>query len=171
MGYELISKVIPSVTGGLFDFNLVGEVVDSLLISPATVLAEYIRQELLMTDPADSSDWPLYISYFPDVKTEMGAIYDTTGIKLGRHMDGEVIQEYGIQIKISSDVHNDGWAKLEAINAELDTIINEEISIDDEDYVIRFVTRNGPPIYLGVEDGTKKRKLFISNCVINLYRI
>ena len=164
-----VAEVIPFVTIGCFDFLRVSE--DSLLISPATILGNYIRQELLMSDPGDRSDWPLYISYFPDVKTEMGAIYDTTGIKLGRHMTGDVIREYGIQIKISSDVLNDGWAKIEAIAIELDSIKGEEITINCEDYIIRFVSRSGPPIYLGVEDGTKKRKLFVLNCLINLYRV
>jgi len=166
--YEVAAKILPSITNGIFDS--IGTAEDSLLTSPSVILAEYIRQELIMTDPADNTDWPLYISYFPDVKTEMGAIYDTSGIKLGRLMEGSVIQEYGIQIKISSDVFNDAWEKLEALVSNLDSIMDEEIIVDGEDYVIHFVSRNGPPVYIGVEDGTKKRKLFVINCLVNICR-
>jgi len=169
--YSIVAEITPSVTMGLFDFNSIGVAVDSLLNPPSVVLAEYLRQESLMTDPADKTDWPLYISYMPDVKTKIGSIYDTTNLKLGRHMNGEVIQEYGIQIKICSDVFNDGWAKIEALSLRLDIIKNEGISVNSEEYVIRFVSRSGPPIYIGVEDGTKKRKLFVLNCLINLCRI
>lgn len=171
MGYEIIASTIPAVTGGLFDFVLIGEAEESLLISPATILAKFIRQEGFMSDPADDIAWPLFISYFPDIKTEAGAAYDTTGVKDGRLMAGNVIQDYGIQIKISTAVHNQGWTKIEALTLDLDTVLDGEITIDGEDYIIHNITRSGPPIYIGVEQGTKKRKFFTVNFQVSIKRI
>ena len=136
--------------------------------SPATILASYIRQESLMTDPADNTDWPLYISYFPDVKTEMGAIYDTSGKKLGRYMTGTVVERFGITLKIRSKDYNTGWVKMEAIIARLDTIKNEEITVDGEDYIIQNVSLLSSFNSPDVEDGTKKRRLFVCDLMLTL---
>ena len=98
-----------------------------LLTSPAYILASYIRGQGLMTDPDDSAGvvWPLYISLMPDnvdVETNCGIVYSTSGIKDGRLMSGEVIQHYGIQLRIRCDDYNIGWAKAESVANNLDSI-------------------------------------------------
>jgi len=172
MSYNLIANIISSVTGGLFNFTRVVTAEDKLLISPASILAAYIRSEETMSDPDDDDDWPLYISYLPDeVKTNAGAIYNTQGVKDGRLMEGSVIQYHGIQIKIRSDAHDTGWAKIEDISNDLDLINREEIKVDSEDYLIHNVNRIGSIISLGTEPGTKKRQLFTINFLVTLSRV
>ncbi len=175
MSYDIISgKVIPAVTGGVFNFFRILTAETALLISPAVILAAYMINQAVMSDPDDATVWPLYISRMPDIvgmENNTGAIYDTLGLKDGRLMIGPVIQHYGIQIKIRSITHNVGWAKAEEISLDLDTILNKEVSIDDEDYVINNVKRFGNIIPLGTEEGTKGRLLFTVNFLVTLRRI
>ena len=136
-----------------------------LLISPANILAEYIRSEGLMSDPDDDTTWPLYVSYMSDsnVKNNAGAIYDSPGIKDGRLMSGTVIQHYGFRVKIRCTTYSTGWAKIEEIATNLDTVKNKALSVGGENYVINNVSRVEPVVPLGAEDGTKERQLFISD--------
>ena len=109
----------------------------SLLVkSISVILAQYIIAEELMTKPSLNSSWPLYISYMPDVKNDLGAIEDGVGKKLGRYMVGDVIQRFGITIKIRSSVYKTGWVKMESILKNLDKIDSEEITVNGIDYII-----------------------------------
>ena len=144
-----------------------------LLISPDYILAKYIRGQGLMSDPVDGDTWPLYVSYMPDsigIKTDMGAIYNAAGKKDGRLMIGTVIEHYGIRLIIRSNTHNTGWAKMETITNNLDAVHNAELTINGEDYKIENVTRI-LPTPLGVEEGTKKRRLFVSDFLVSMKRI
>lgn len=170
--YSIIADIFSSVTGGLFRFvrdALTSD--DPLLISPATVLANYLRGTSLTTHPDSEEAWPLYISYEPDSPTNVASVYDSTGVKQGRLMIGTVIQNYGIQVRIRNSKYNLGWAKAEAIALDLDTIHNEIITIDSEDYIIKNIERQGPVVSLGKEKGTKKRNLFTINLLVTLKKV
>jgi len=171
MGFNLIAKTIPAVTGGLFDFERGFETQDPLLITPANVIFQYLVDQGLMTDPEDGNDWPLHISRMPDSPSNIGAIYDTVGIKDGRYMIGTVIQHFGIQIKIRNIDYTEGWEKIEAITLDLDTVINETVTSGGEDYLVQNVKRAGLIASLGSERGTKKRQLFTSNFLVTMKRI
>jgi len=146
-----------------------------LLTSPATILATYIIEQALMSNPVEEADWPLYISYMPDssdVKTNCGAIYDVPGLKNGRLMSGTVIQHYGVQLKLRSDDYITGWAKMESIVTNLDTIHNVEVEITSgENYQISNVTRVEPIAPLGIEKGTKGRRLFVNDFLVTVKEI
>ena len=168
--------MISAITGGVFSFVRVFSVSATLLTTPAYILASYIIEENIgsMTDPADSGDWPLYISYMPDgfdIETDCGSIYDTSGIKDGRLMIGPVIEHYGIQLKIRSDVHITGWSKAEAIASALDGVVDDLIEINSVEYRIYNIKRTGPVISLGMELGTKGRRLFTVNFLVTLKRV
>ena len=117
-----------------------------------------------MTDPAADLTWPLYIGYLPDssgVQTNAGAVYDKAGVKDGRLMGGgEVIQHYGVKLKIRCDTYTTGWAKIEAIASNLDTVQNEDEVVDGNTYRIQNVKRVGLVSPLGMEEGSKERHLF-----------
>ncbi len=147
-----------------------------LLISPAAVLAEYIIGQGLMSDPVSSGSptWPLYISRMPDigdVKTDCGAIYNAPGLKDGRLMIGTVIEHYGVRVVIRSRSHNDGWAKLEAITLNLDTVDNVTQVVVPDTYLIENITRTRPFDSLGAEEGTKGRELFECNFLLSMKRV
>ncbi len=177
MAYNLISgNIISAITGGVFSFVRSFTVSDSIQTSPAYVLASYIIDQAIgvMTDPDDGLDWPLYVSYSPDhqeAKTDIGTVYDTTGLKDGRFMEGPVVQHYGVQLRIRSDLHTIGWAKAEAIAVALDAVHNQNITINAVEYQIQNVSRTSPVISLGIEKGTKNRRLFTVNFMVTLKRI
>lgn len=141
-----------------------------LLTSPASILAAYIIAQGLVTNPSANSNWPLYVSYVPDSPTNAGAIFNTSGLKDGRYMIGTVIQHFGIRIEIRSRNYNTGWAKLEAIATDLDTVQNEIVVIDSKTYLIQNVSRVEPMIPEGTEAGTKKRQLFTHNFRITVQK-
>ena len=177
MSYNLISgDIIGSITGGVFEYSKSFDVLDSLQTSPAYILASYIVENSIgfMTNPVNEDDWPLYISYMPDgsdIKTNCGSVYDTSGLKDGRLMEGQVIQHYGIQLRIRCDTHTTGWAKAEAIASALDAIVNDTVTIGSVEYRIYNVSRSGPVISLGMEEGTKERRLFTVNFIVTMKRI
>ena len=178
MNYEIIGNidVIPAITGGVFSFARVLTVSDALSSSPANILASYIIDEAIgdLTNPTAGNEWPLYTSYLPDgtsIKTNAGCLYDTTGIKDGRLMVGEVIQHYGIQLRIRSDRQQTGWVKLEEVMLALDVVFNVIITVNSKDYQIQNISRTSPPISLGTEKGTKGRQLFTLNFIATIKRI
>lgn len=172
MPYSLISgEVIPAVTGGVFLFKIVSVAGDALLTSPAYIITEYLRSQGIVSDPTDDTTWPSYVSYMPDasvVKTDVAVIYNTSGLKDGRIMDGEVIQHYGIQVKVRSNNHNKGWAKAEAIALSLDAVLNSDITVSSNEYRIYNIQRTTPVVALGTEEGTVKRQLFVINFLVTL---
>jgi len=140
-----------------------------LLISPASILTAYIRDQGLMSDPADGNTWPLYISYLPDgVENNAGSVNNTQGVKDGRLMLGTVIQHHGLELIIRSTVHNTGWAKMEAIATNIDSMLRTTITVDGEDYEIHSIKRDGIIETLGSESGTKKRQLFKSRFLMTV---
>ncbi len=177
MSFILVSdEKIPAVTGGVFLFERQLSSIGPLLTTPAHILAEYIIEQAIgsMTDPDDGLTWPLYISRMSDgitVKTEVGALYDTSGLKDGRLMEGQVIQHYGLQLKIRSSSHSTGWNKADVIANALDEVLNAVITVSGEDYIIQQVSRTGPVISLGAEPGTKERRLFVVNFLVTLKRV
>ena len=171
----LANNLIAAISGGVFYTptsctSLNGS--DTLQESPASILAAYIINTLAdMTSPSEENDWPLYISAMPsgnNVKSDCGAIYDTTGWKDGRLMAGQVIQHYGIQLKVRSKVYQTGWTKLENIASDLDKINGVLITVDSRDYSIETVVRTGPVGFMGQEEGTRRRFLFTVNLQVTI---
>ena len=168
-------NLIAAITGGVFILTPLARTVSGtqkLQASPASIMAYYIIEELLkMTDPSDKDDWPLYISHLPDgsnVKTDAGAIYDTTGINDMRSMDGGVPQHPGIQIRIRSRSYETGYAKIEDIANALDEVVNASIEIGVLEYEIQNVSRTSPIVSLGVEPGTRRRFSFTINFLLTV---
>ena len=179
MSYTLkgSSDIIAVASEGVFEYEVdLAVLLDTLLTTPATVIAAYIINELaIMSRPVDGDDWPLYISHMPDgvnVKTNCGCIYDTTGIKDGRLMVGDVIPHHGIQIRIRSNNHETGWDKIEEIVSYLDAVTNVLVTVDDEQYLLNNVSRASPIASLGQEAGSAKRRfLFTVNYLVTMKRI
>ena len=176
MGYELIASTIPAVTGGLFSYVRISTTSDSLVNSPADILAKYIIQQAIgdMTEPTDGDDWPLYTTYMPDgssIKNNAGCLYDTTPIKDGRIMDGSVIDHYGIQLMIRSTTYAAGYTKAESIARATESILKDTLTIGAYEYELKNISRQGSVIPLGAEKGTKGRSLFTVNFLATIKRI
>ena len=162
-------------TGGVLRTRYSGTGSNQLLISPSSILAEYIIETLAtMTLPTDGDDWPLYVNHLPDgrgVKDNCGAIFDTTGLKDGRLMEGGVPMHFGISLQIRALTDQVGFAKIEDIAADMDMVISEEITIDGNDYLLQNISRTSPVIPLGLEEGTRRRFLHTINFLATIKKV
>jgi len=163
------------MTRGIFFLTSLAKTVSGtrkLQASPASIMAAYIIEKLSkMTDPSDKDDWPLYISHLPDgsnVKTDAGAIYDTTGVNDMRSMDGGVPQHPGIQLRIRARNYETGYTKIEDIANALDEVASNTIEIGLLEYEIQNVSRTSPIVSLGIEPGTRRRFSFTMNFLLTM---
>ena len=169
------NNFIAAMTGGVFSLEALARTVtgtNKLQSSPSSIMAYYIINELAkMTDPSDGDTWPLYDSFLPDgpqVETNCGAIYDTSGIMDGRYMSGPTIPHEGIQIRIRSSEKNTGYVKIEDIANALDEITLDSFEIGALEYELQNVSRATPIASLGVEPGTKRRYHYTVNYLLTI---
>jgi len=147
--------------------------VDKLTKSPASILADYIINTLnKMSDPSDETTWPLYIASLPDgpqVATNCGAIYDTSGVQDGRYMVGPVVQHYGVQLRIQSRDYNDAYAKIEDISTALDVVNNVDIIIGSLEFELQNASKSSAITYIGPDTkSTKRRFNFTVNYLLTI---
>ncbi len=166
---------IANISGGVYFLTPLARTVEGseqLLASPATILRQYIVDTLAtMSLPTDKLVWPLYVSHLPDgnnIKTDAGAVYDTSGINDLRQMNGFTPQHFGIQLRIRSRSYDDGWDKIEDVATDLDSVNNVSITYDSIEYELRNISRSTPVIALGVEPGTKRRYAFTINYTMTI---
>ena len=140
--------------------------------TPASIIAYYIINTLAkMSGPSDGLTWPLYDSNLPDgpqVETDAGAIYDTSGVLDNRYMSGEVSQHFGFQLRIRSRDKNVGYTKIEDVSSALDDVKLATFSIGSLDYSIQNISRSSTIVSLGVEPGTKRRFHFTVNYLLTI---
>ena len=169
------NDIIAAATCGVFNIEALARTTtgtNKLQKSPASIMAYYIINELAkMTDPSDGDTWPLYDSFLPDgpqVETDCGAIYDTSGIADERYMSGPTIPHEGIQIRIRSSEKNTGYVKIEDIANALDAVTLDSFEIVALEYELQNVSRSSPIASLGVEPGTKRRYHYTVNYLLTI---
>ena len=146
----------------------------SLADTPSLILATHlISLATEVTDPSLGGTWPLYTGFMPDnknVKDDAVAIFDTAGVKDGRLMTGLTIHKYGMQIRVRSRKQTDGWAKIAAIATELEAIdrTNATPTVNGTKYEFLNVSPTSAPLFIGVEEGTERRYLFVLNILVSL---
>ena len=171
-------NIIANMTLGVFvleDAVRTMEPTELLEASPASIIAAYlIDEKAKMSRPTDNDVWPLYVSSMPDgenVEQDCGCVYDTSGVKDGRYMRGAVVMHQGIQIRMRSRVYETGYAKIEALASELDSIARYSITIDVGTFLIENASRSTDIVPLGVEPGTRRSYLFTVNYLLSLSRL
>lgn len=131
--------------------------------SPSKVLSTYLIAAGLFTDDR-GEDWALFISGMQDKPSKAGCLYDTAGVKDGRLMTtGEAIFHYGNQLRVRGLNYQTTRAKLQAVVNDLREVQNEEVTIGTDTYTIVAVSRTSDILFLGAEDGSKRRKVFVCN--------
>ena len=145
------------------------------MISPAIILANYLIAQTTFTDPADNDVWPLYISSMPDgknVESDVGTIYDSTGLKDGRLMTGENILHFGIQVRIRAANYNDGYNQALIVTDLFEAIDKVTVTVDSVDYFIQSVTQSTVIVPLGPEENsTKRQELFTVNFLATIKEV
>ena len=145
--------------------------------SPAYIMSKYFIDEGLLDDPTGSSpDWPVYVGALPDGNlTDNDAVgcLDTTPVKDGRVMeDGDNIFHHGIQLILRSLAYNTGYAKIDELKENLETVNRDTVTVDGDTFRLDNVTLSTGIVTLGQEDeGSKRRELFTLNFLVTLKEI
>jgi len=137
----------------------------TLTQTPANILYQHLVNGGVFVNPAPDIDWPLYVGHLPDkdnIPDKAAAIYDTTGVLDGRLMKGPTVEHHGIQVKVRSDIYNDGYAKCTEVVDLFEAATQIVIVVDSGVFRIENVSRATSIAPLGVED-SQRRDLFTIN--------
>lgn len=142
--------------------------------APSAIIAEFMIDEGIFTDPNTSKDWPLFVSFMPDdnaLPDDIATIYDTPGVKDGRQMGGQNVLHPGFQVRIRSDIYDDGWEKASEVEEALQAVVRKNVSRDQRSYRLDNLSQASPILFLGLEDGSKRRNLFTINYLATLKEV
>ena len=136
----------------------------SLTHSPSSIIRQLLVDKSLGVLPSADGDWPIFITQEPDTPDSVITLRETTSRLSGRSMpSGQVIEHYGIQIRVRDANHQDGFDKAEAIMIALDEdVLRETVTVDGTDYAIQSVSRSTGIVPLGKEP-TSNRDIFTIN--------
>ncbi len=141
--------------------------------SPSLIVHQHLVDDHpdIFTEPQDDLEWSLFIAFLPDVdipESNTAAIFDTVGIKDGRFMSGDSVFHHGLQIMMRSATHIEGWEKAEALSVALDAIKQTVVIMGPKTYTIAAATQSAPPLFVGLEEGSKRRFLFSVNFTVSI---
>lgn len=141
--------------------------------SPADILASLLVALIKGTNPDDNADWPIYISSEPNAPDNCITVYDTLGQDDGRSMiDGTLWQHYGFQVRIRATTHMVGHARASLIRDALSLeVIQREVTIGANTYVIQAASRIGQVLYLGKIVPASMRSLFTVNGLLTVRQL
>ena len=143
--------------------------------SPAYIIAHYLRDEGILSDPTGNDSWPVYVGALPDgdeVVHDVAGCIDTTPVKDGRLMSlGENLFHAGIQLLLRAETYNTGYQKAQAIATALEGVNRDEITISLKTYRIDNVSQTTGIVVMGQEEGSKRRELFSMNFLTTLKEI
>jgi hypothetical protein len=84
---------------------------------------------------------------------------------------GEVIEHYGIQLKIRSSDYLTGWQKIRQLVLYLRAINNNHVVIGDTTFVLHNLSQTTSIVCLGNEAESKRRFLFTVNYVCTIKQV
>ncbi len=145
----------------------------SLTHSPADVIRNLIIDLGDGTAPSDAGAWPVYVGSEPNAPDNLITCYDTAGEIQGHsQIDGEVQEDYGVQIRVRGDDFHGGQAKARAIAVALDAAtlkvvrVGDVAGTGDETYIVMSATRRSGPLSLGKDVTTSKLNVFTINYTV-----
>lgn len=143
----------------------------TLHYSPADIVAQLIvnlgHGVAIDEDPAI---WPVYVAGEPDTPDNCITVYDTQSRDHGRSLvTGERQEHHGIQVRVRSEDHRQGFAKIRAIAVAFDQdVYLDGVTLEEYDYRIQAITRVGDPLCLGKDGADSRRSLFTLNCIVSV---
>jgi len=147
----------------------------SLRHSPAEIVRQLLVNALIASDPGDGSSrptyaWPGYATNEPSTPDNTITVYDTTGQSDGRTMpDGEAVSHYGVQVRVRSRVHSQGWQMADSIRERLTRgVYGSPVRVDSTDYLVYNFARVGNVIPVGKDAPNTRRSLFTLNAIVAL---
>lgn len=139
--------------------------------SPADVVRSLLLELELGFDYADdATSWAVFTDGEPDLPDNCITVYGTQGRDEGSEMvQGERAEHHGVQIRIRSKTHTQGYVKARDIASAMDRnshFIN--LVLEDIGYLVWKVTRTTDVLPLGKDAPNSKRNLFTINAVVSV---
>lgn len=140
--------------------------------APAQIIAKYIIEATLGTDPIKNQRWPTFIGFMPNERENKSGLiccYDTNGTTDGRLMrTGTIIEHPSVQIRLRSVDAQSAYAKARSIATALDSLFREEISLEDSTYLLLNASRRSPILDMGTSPEEKTFKNFSINYLLTI---
>ena len=115
-------------------------------ISPACLLSAHLREK----EALDGTNWQVTCGTLPSEGSRNICLYDTSGQIFAQSMhDGEVLQHYGIQVRVRAPNYPQGYEKARSLINYLVTLDQESIIEDDLTYTASGVTITSSILSLG----------------------
>jgi len=131
--------------------------------APNLIIQSYLINEGFFTSPTDNGSWPLFLSHLRDDPSNAGAIYDNSPKLDGRGMRGTFFQHFALSLTIRALDYETGWLKMYSILNNMALVSQETLTVDGTSYTIGALTNSSGVLSLGIEEGTKRRRLFAMN--------
>jgi len=150
----------------------------NLVHAPSDIVRNLMVDLSLGTTPSTSGSWPIYATREPNSPDSVITVFDTQGMVEGRfHVDGQVQEHYGIQIRVRDANPVDGYTKAQTIAVTLDqTAYQNTVTISSTTYTVHSVSRTGSVLALGKEVSgitgiSTNRNIFTLNVVVDMRQI
>lgn len=150
----------------------------TLTHAPADVIRNLIIDLGDGTAPSDASAWPVYVATEPNAPDNVITITDTTPVIQGHsQINGEVQENYGVQIRLRANDFHEGQEKARAIAVALDAATLKTVRVGDvagtgdESYTVMSVTRISGPLSLGKNVTTSKLNVFTINYTVAMQQV
>lgn len=136
-----------------------------LLHSPADILRQLLVNIGAGSLPTSEAAWPITTDQELPEPDDVITIYDTLGRIDGQSMpEGEIDEHYGIQIRLRSGLHTDGYRKLFAIRRYLSRSVTDvTVTLDGNSYRVWSIPNLGSINRLGKDAPNSRRRLFTLN--------
>lgn len=143
-----------------------------ILHSPAQIIQQMMIDLGEGTDGSTNGTWPIFATEEPDDPDNCITVYDTQGTDDGRTMtDGKAGVHHGIQVRVRAYDHPTGYVKIKTIRNDFETVLNKQVSLDTQLYLVECVTHIGDVLPLGQDTPTSKRRAFTLNVTTPLTRL
>jgi hypothetical protein len=131
------------------------------------IVAEYLRNEDIGTNPVDEGPWPIFVGRLPTTPDAVIAVHRDSVPTQGRHHGtGETIHQEGLQIRVRHKEYTEGQQKILEISLNFDTIVRKILSVGVKQYRIQSISQFSTPMFIGPDPNNRCN--FVLNCLASI---
>lgn len=143
--------------------------------TPADIVRALLVQlgEATEAEATPLGDWPCYATREPNMPDNCVSTFDTVGRDGGRIMQsGELLYNYGFQVRVRAVSLTVGWLKMDAIRKALaESVSLTTVAVGADRYLIHCVCNIGPALPLGTDSPKTNRRLFTTNALLTVRKL
>lgn len=149
-----------------------------MINSPAHVVAQYLRDAGVGTQPTAGEEWPVYVNNLPVSPDNCLVVYDTNAPKTV-YQHGNYEGDHGVQVSVRAVNHQAGWVQARRVLQSLVSAYRVGVSVPAPPtaegtgtvhYLLHCASNVGSILRLGKEAPTSKRDMFSINLTVTLHQ-